>query len=109
IALPDKEKQQFAELTKELSKLGSQFEEHVLDATEGWVKQITDPYELEGVPEIAIHAAKAAANSRGLEGWAFTLEAPSYIAIMLHADSPALRKEMYTAYVTRASDQGPTA
>lgn len=109
VALAPEKKQRFAELTQDLSKLGSQFEENVLDATEGWSKHITDPFELEGIPEIAIHAAKAAAHSRQLEGWLFTLEAPAYIAVMLHADSPALRKEMYTAYVTRASDQGPMA
>lgn len=109
VALPLEKKQRFAELTQDLSKLGAKFEENVLDATEGWNKHITDPYELAGIPESAIHAAKAAANSRQLEGWLFTLEAPSYIAIMLHADSPALRQEMYTAYVTRASDQGPMA
>jgi oligopeptidase A len=109
VALPPASQQHFAELSKELSQLGSKFEENVLDANEGWSKHITDPYALEGIPEFAIHAAKAAANSRQLDGWLFTLEAPSYIAVMLHADSPALREEMYTAYVTRASDQGPKA
>lgn len=109
VSLPPAQKQQFAELSKDLSQLSTRFEENVLDATEGWAKQVTDPYELAGLPEIAVHAARAAAEQKQLSGWLFTLEAPSYLAVMLHANSPSLRKEMYTAFVTRASDQGPQA
>ena len=109
VALPPAQKHRFAELSKELSQSGVRFEENVLDATEGWHKHITDPYELKGLPEIAIHAAKAAAEQKQLPGWLFSLEAPSYLAVMLHANSPCLRQDMYTAFVTRASDQGPQA
>ncbi len=109
VSLPPAQKQRFAELSKQSSQLGTRFEENVLDATEGWVKHITDPHELAGIPEIAVHAAHAAAEQKQLPGWLFTLEAPSYLAIMLHADSASLRQEMYTAFVTRASDQGPQA
>ncbi len=109
VSLPPAQKQRFAELSKELTQLGAKFEENVLDSTEGWSKHITDAQELKGIPEIAIHAAKAAAEQKQLPGWLFTLEAPAYLAIMLHADSPGLRREMYTAYLTRASDQGPNA
>ena len=49
------------------------------------------------------------AKTMGLEGWVFNLEFPSYIAIMTHADDRELREAFYTAYATRASDQGPTA
>jgi len=109
VALPPAQKHRFAELSKELSQSGVRCEENVLDATEGWHKHITDPYELKGLPEIAIHAAKAAAEQKQLPGWLFSLEAPSYLAVMLHANSPCLRQDMYTAFVTRASDQGPQA
>jgi oligopeptidase A len=109
ISLPPAEKQRFSTLSKELSQLGTRFEENVLDATEGWYQPITNPADLQGIPEIAIHAAQAAAAQRQLTGWVFTLEGPSYLAIMLHADSPRLRQDMYTAFVTRASDQGPQA
>lgn len=109
VSLPLEQKQQFAEFSKELSKLNANFEENVLDATEGWSKLVTDAYELKGIPEIAIHAAKAAAAQKNLTGWLFNLDAPAYLAVMMHADSPALREEMYTAFVTRASDQGPQA
>ncbi len=109
VSLPSQEKQQFSELSKALSQLSTRFEENVLDATEGWSRHITDAYELKGLPEIAIQAAKEAAEKKQLPGWLFTLEAPSYLAIMMYADSAELRQDMYTAFVTRASDQGPNA
>ncbi len=109
IALPPKDKHYFADLSKEISQLSTRFEENVLDATDGWSKQIENADDLQGIPEIAIHAAQAAAEKKKLSGWLFNLEAPSYLAIMLHADSAELRQEIYTAYVTRASDQGPQA
>ncbi len=109
IALPPAEKKLFADLSTDLSRLGTQFEENVLDATNGWTKHITDRDQLAGLPELEIEAAKATAKDKQLEGWLLTLEMPSYLGVMLHANSAALRQEMYTAFVTRASDQGPNA
>jgi oligopeptidase A len=61
------------------------------------------------LPEDAKLAAAEAAAQKELSGWVFTLEFPSYIAIMTYADNRDLRAELYQAYCTRASDQGPTA
>ncbi|SUD58029.1 oligopeptidase A [Ectopseudomonas oleovorans] len=52
---------------------------------------------------------KQAAEAKGLDGWLITLEFPSYYAVMTYADDRALREEVYAAYCTRASDQGPNA
>lgn len=109
VNLPAQEKAKFAELTSQLANLQTKFEENLLDATEGWYKHVTDPQELAGIAEIAVKAAKAAAQSRNLTGWVFSLEAPSYLAVMSRADSRSLREEMYVAFSTRASDQGPHA
>lgn len=109
VALPPEKKRRFSELAKELSQLQTQFEENLLDATQNWYKHVTDESELRGLPEHAINAAKQTAMQRGLEGWVFTLEIPSYLAVATYADSRFLRKEIYTAFVTRASDQGPNA
>ena len=38
-----------------------------------------------------------------------TLDIPSYLPVMTYCDNQALREEMYRAYSTRASDQGPNA
>lgn len=108
-ALPPEEKKQFAELSKKLSQLTTKFEENILDATQGWTKLVTDESDLAGLPEFAIQAAAANAERRDKKGLLFTLEIPSYLAVMTHADSRALREELYHAFVTRASDQGPNA
>ncbi|QJD71834.1 oligopeptidase A [Marinobacterium sp. LSUCC0821] len=106
----EKEKQQrYAELQLKLSELTTKFSENVLDATQGWVKHVTDDADLAGLPEHVLVAAKSAAEERELEGWVLTLDFPVYYAVMLQAESRELRKEFYSAYATRASDQGPTA
>ncbi len=109
VALPKDKKDTFAQLSKSLSQLTTKFDENVLDATQGWYKVVSDEAELAGIPDHAISAAKAAADKKEEQGWVFTLEAPSYIAVMTHADSRSLRETIYRAYTTRASDQGPKA
>ena len=61
------------------------------------------------MPESALAAAKAAAEAKELEGYLLTLDIPSYLPVLTYCDNQALRKELYEAYVTRASDRGPTA
>ncbi len=93
----------------ELATLSSQFEENVLDATQAWSLNITDEARLAGLPESALEQARQAATERDQSGWTFTLDAPSYLAVMLHADDRDLRAALYEAWGTRASDQGPHA
>ena len=112
IDLPEAQQQRFREISQRLSQLNAKFGENVLDATNQWQKSVTDESLLAGLPESARAMARQTAQERGSqetgsEAWLFTLEFPSYIAIMTHADNRALREELYTAYVTRASDQGP--
>jgi oligopeptidase A len=109
VALEASKKARYAEIQSRLSDLGSTFSNNVMDATLGWQKQITNESELAGLPESALGAAKQLAESKNLKGWLFTLDIPSYLPIMTHADSAALREEMYRAYTSRASDQGPNA
>ncbi|TKF03684.1 oligopeptidase A [Vibrio kanaloae] len=109
IGLPADEQHRYGEISKRMSELGSQFSNNVLDATMGWSKQITDVAELVGMPESALAAAKAAAESKEQEGYLLTLDIPSYLPVMTYCDNQELRKELYEAYVTRASDRGPNA
>jgi oligopeptidase A len=81
----------------------------VLDATMGWTKLIADESELSGMPESALAAAKAQAEAKEQEGFLLTLDIPSYLPVMTYCDNQALREELYRAYSTRASDQGPNA
>ena len=109
IGLPADEQHRYGEISKRQSELGSQFSNNVLDATMGWSKQITDVVELAGMPESALAAAQAAAESKEQEGYLLTLDIPSYLPVMTYCDNQELRKELYEAYVTRASDRGPNA
>ncbi|QBL08431.1 oligopeptidase A [Rheinheimera sp. D18] len=109
IGLSTDKKQRYGEIQSRLSDLSSQFSNNTLDATQAWFKQVTDEAELAGIPDDAKLAAAEEAASRELGGWVFTLEFPSYIAVMTYADNRQLREELYSAYCTRASDQGPTA
>jgi oligopeptidase A len=106
VALPETEQKTYAELRQRLSKLGARFSENVLDATDAWTRSATER-ELTGLPETALAAARAAAASRDREGLLLTLDMPMYLAVMTHCDDGALRREVYTAFVTRASEQGP--
>lgn len=109
IGLTTEKKQRYGEIQSRLSELASTFSNNTLDATQAWFKHLSDENLLAGIPEDARLAAAEEAKSRELTGWVFTLEFPSYIAVMTYADSRALREEFYRAYSTRASEQGPTA
>jgi oligopeptidase A len=109
IGLPADQQHRYGEISKRMSELSSQFSNNVLDSTMGWTKHITDEKELVGMPESAMAAAKAAAEGKELDGWLLTLDIPSYLPVLTYCDSQALRKEMYEAYVTRASDRGSNA
>lgn len=109
IGLPADQQKRYGDISKRTSELSSNFSNNVLDATMGWSKHITDEAELSGLPESAMAAAKAAAEAKELDGWLLTLEMPSYIPIMTYADNKPLRREIYEAFVTRASDRGPNA
>ena len=109
VALPPDKKTRYKEIMQELSNLTAKFEENLLDATNGWHKHIIDEERLAGLPPTARGLLAQLAQQRGLEGWVATLEFPSYIPILTYADDRELRREMYEAYVTRASDAGPNA
>lgn len=109
IDLPPEQQARYGEIQKELSELSSKFSNQLLDATQAWTKHITDEGALAGLPESARAQLAQAAAEKKLDGWLVTLEFPSYYAIMTYADDRALREEVYSAYSTRASEQGPNA
>ena len=109
VDLPEDKKAEYMANSKRLSELTSTFSDNVLDATQAWSKHVTDEAELEGLPESARAGAADRANAEGKEGWLLTLDAPVFIAVMSHCRNAALREEMYTAWTTKASDQGPHA
>ncbi|HAM74748.1 MAG TPA: oligopeptidase A [Alcanivorax sp.] len=110
VALPEAQKAQYMENAKRLSELTTRFENNLLDATQAWKKHVTDEAELAGLPDTALAGTADRARAEGLEqGWLLTLDFPVFFAVMSHAENRALREEMYRAFTTRASDQGPQA
>lgn len=109
IGLDDAKQKRYGEIVAQLSELASKFSNNVLDATMAWSKLITDVDALAGLPESAFAAAKARAESKKQKGYLLTLDMPSYLPVMTYCDNRELRAEIYQAYVTRASDQGPYA
>lgn len=109
VHLDEEKKALYAKIVARLSQVTSEFEQNILDATHAWQKQVTNPEAVSGIPAHALEMAQQTAQQKKLEGYVFTLEAPSYLAVIKYADSRILRKEIYHAYVTRASDVGPSA
>ncbi len=101
-------RQRFARIQEAQAELARRFSEHVLDATDGFALYV-DEAELDGVPDDAKQAARAAAQAEGLEGCKLTLHFPSYFPVMQYGRNRALREKLYTTYVTRASELGPAA
>ncbi|AGO57443.1 oligopeptidase A [Serratia plymuthica] len=109
IGLSAEKQRRYGEIVARLSELGSTYSNNVLDATMGWSKLITDEAELSGLPESALAQAQAMAQAKEQDGWLLTLDMPSYLPVLTYGDNRALREEMYRAFATRASDQGPNA
>jgi oligopeptidase A len=103
------DKVRYADLQKQLSKLQTQFAENILDATQGWTLHVSNSADLAGLTEQDLTIAAQTAEQHHKEGWLFTLEYPSYAAVMKYLENRELRQQMYEAYSTRASDQGPNA
>jgi oligopeptidase A len=104
--LPPERKARLKVLNEELADLCTQFEEHVLDATNAWACYITDEAELAGVPADVLDAARSAAQAEGRDGWKLTLRMPCYLPVMQYAHDRELRRRMHEAYGTRASELG---
>lgn len=109
VHLAVQDKARFGELKKQLSKLNTQFAEHILDATHAWTLHVTDRDALNGLPEQTIEIAAQNAKEHKQSGWILTLDHPCYSVVMKYLVNRELRWLMYEAYVTRASDQGPHA
>ncbi len=96
----DKAKLQAMEV--ELTTLTTQFSQNVLDETNAFELVVSDEAQLAGLPESAKQAAAENAKAKGLEGWRFTLQAPSMIPVLTYLDDAGIRERVWRAYNTRA-------
>jgi oligopeptidase A len=109
VALEEPARSRFREIETELTRLSTEFEQAVLDATDAWFEDRADAAALAGLPESALAVLRSYAEEAGVPGYRVTLKQPSYVAVMTYADDRDLRRRVYEAYATRASDQGPHA
>ncbi|GAB2892083.1 M3 family metallopeptidase [Microbulbifer echini] len=109
VGLQGEAREQFAANSKRLAELSSRFANNVLDTTNAWSWHTSEESELNGLPQTAVAAARSAAQNKDKEGWLITLDGPSYLSVMTHADNRELRKRVHTAFVSRASEVGPNA
>ncbi|WP_312326966.1 M3 family metallopeptidase [Acinetobacter sp.] len=104
VALQGEAKKRYAEISARLSQLSSDFSNHVLDATQAYFRPLNEN-ELAGLSASNIELLKQYGQQHELDQPVATLDFPSYLAIMTHAENRPLREELYKAYTTRASDQ----
>jgi len=109
VGLPAERKARYKAVVQELATLAARFEENVLDAMNAWTRLVTDEKELAGINPVIVEQARVRAVEKGVTGWLFALEQPTYVAVMTDADSEVLRRDFYEAWSTRASEVGPTA
>ena len=108
VSLPPDKKKQFKQHSEELAQLQAKFEQNLLDSMAAWSHLETDAERMKGIPSSVQRSAKKAAADEGKTGWLLHLNQPTYLAVLVHADSRELRELFYRAWVTRASDEGPT-
>ena len=100
-------KQRYGEIAQRLTELSSRFGENVLDATHAWHKDLPDAEALAGLPESSLALARQCAEQAGVTGYRINLEFPSFFAVITYAEDRELRREVYEAWTTRASEHGP--
>lgn len=98
--LPDEQQKRLRALSAELSVLTLQFSQNKLKDTNDFLLHITNEEDLKGLPESAINLARQTAKERNMEGYAFTLQAPSYMPFLTYSAKRELREKMYLAYHT---------
>ncbi|MGC1389185.1 MAG: M3 family metallopeptidase [Steroidobacteraceae bacterium] len=108
VDLPAERRDRYREVVQRLAQLATKFSENVLDAARSYTRSVTDQSELEGLPESAVDRAAADAREAGQTGWLFKLDQPTYTTVMANARNGQLRRDIYEAWVTRASELGPS-
>ena len=104
--LNEENKKKLEKIDIDLSVKSLNFGQNVLAATNAYFKHITNKEDLAGIPEPILAQYAEEAKERGLEGYAITLQYPSYIPAMTYADNRNLRQELALANGKKAFDGG---
>jgi Zn-dependent oligopeptidase len=101
--LGDEDKKKLTAIAMEASKLSPKFSDNVLSATNAWELHITDPADVEGMPEGILAAAAHLARQKGKDaGWMFSLQPSSMIPLLTYCRNRDLRRRIQSAYASRA-------
>jgi oligopeptidase A len=109
VDLPGEKKTRYCEVVQRLAHLATKFSENVLDAARAYSRSVVEESELAGLPPTTVDRAAADAREANQSGWLFKLDQPTYMTVMTSAESRTLRRDIYEAWVTRASELGPSA
>ena len=109
VGLDEERKRRFKAVMLELTQLQARFEENVLDATNAWTHHVTDAEHLRGLNSVIVEQAQRRAQDKQMPGWLLSLDQPTYVAVVTDAEAEPLRRAVYEAWTTRASDKGPNA
>ena len=109
VDLAPEKKERYRQIASRLSELSSKFSENVLDATNAWKTVLPDAGRLTGLPQSSLDMLRQSAEQEGEQGYLLNLDFPCYFAVLAYADDRELRRELYEAFGTRASEQGPHA
>jgi len=109
VALNPQQQAEYGQLKQQMAELSTRFSNQLMDATQAWSKNIIDSERLLGLPESALLQAQEAAKAKSLEGYLLKLDFSCYHSVMTFSEQRELRQEMYQAFNTRASNQGPHA
>jgi oligopeptidase A len=103
--LPPEKKARLEAINTRLSEITTQFEQNLTDSTADWELYL-DETQVAGLPPSALEAARQSARAKGREGYRFTLQQPSYLALQAYLDDREIRKQVYLAYHRRATELG---
>lgn len=103
--LSAEKKERFRAIKKELSQLSLQFSQNNIKETNAFILHLTNEDDLLGLPEGQIEQARLVAKERNLDGWVFTLHAPSYVPFLQYSARRELRERMYMAYMTKCTQE----
>ncbi len=100
--LPKEGQERLRAVNGELASLAVRFADNLLKETNGYRLVIEKRDDLAGLSDRVVAGGAETARKAGLEGkWAYTLQAPSLWPFVQGADNRELRRQIFTAYVTR--------
>jgi oligopeptidase A len=100
--LSTEDKARLQAIEVELTQLTTEFSQNVLDETNAFELVVTNESNIAGLPDSARQAAAENASAKGVDGWRFTLHAPSMIPVLTYLDDAGIREHVWSAYNSRA-------